>query len=132
MTTLQALEQLAGFISLGQLRTMTAGCRGEEGPYFSGKLREMAERIKNTPETYGQDGLGNEAVAHLHYFRGGMDWHITEKDSNPDGQGQRQAFGLANLGYGAELGYISLPEILAAGAELDLHYTPRTLADILN
>jgi hypothetical protein len=35
--------------------------------------------------------------------------------------------GAANLGYGAELGYISLPELLAAGAELDLHFTPRPL-----
>jgi hypothetical protein len=76
------------------------------------------------PKTYEQDGLGQQAIAHLHYFTAGGDWYITERDTHPD---QHQAFGAANLGYGAELGYISLPELLAAGAELDLHFTPRPL-----
>ena len=81
------------------------------------------------PKTYEQDGLGEEAVVHLHYFTGSADWWITEKDSDPDGEGQVQAFGLADLFQdGGELGYISLVEILAAGAELDLHWTPKPLA----
>jgi hypothetical protein len=46
-------------------------------------------------------------------------------------QEQHQAFGLVSLGYEPELGYISLPEILKAGAELDLHWTPTTVGEIL-
>lgn len=39
---------------------------------------------------------------------------------------------LADLGQGfRELGYISLPEILEAGAELDFHFTPVTVGEIL-
>ena len=77
---------------------------------------------------------GQAAVAHLHYFRGGSDWWITELDAGSEddeepGQ-QRQAFGLADLGYGAELGYIDIEELVAAGVELDLHWTPKPLSEI--
>jgi hypothetical protein len=34
------------------------------------------------------------------------------------------------LGYGGELGYISLVEILKCGAELDLYWQPRKLFEI--
>jgi hypothetical protein len=50
------------------------------------------------------------------YFTGGCDWWIVEKDSDPDHAGQAQAFGIADLGMGAELGYISIPELLENGA----------------
>ena len=37
------------------------------------------------------------------------------------------------LGMGAELGYISIPELLENGAELDLYYTePKTIGEILS
>jgi hypothetical protein len=75
------------------------------------------------PVTYATDGQGDDATVHLHYFTGGCDWYITEKDAGtPDEPGQRQAFGLANLGYGGELGYISIAELIANGAELDLYW----------
>ncbi|MBW2560014.1 MAG: DUF2958 domain-containing protein [Deltaproteobacteria bacterium] len=124
------LKTLEGFIGGAQLRCMVDGCRGEEGDYFKGKLSEMADTVATMPDTYGQESLGNLAVVHLHYFVGACDWHITERDCDPDGQGQIQAFGVANLGYGAELGYISIQEILANGGELDLHWAPKTLKEV--
>ena len=71
------------------------------------------------------------ALAHLHYFIGGCDWWIVEKDSDPDHAGQVQAFGIADLGMGAELGYISIPELLENGAETDLYFKAKTIGDIL-
>ena len=121
------LRALEGFIGGAQLRCMVDGCRGEEGDYFKEKLTEMADTVATMPETYGQDGKGDQATVHLHYFVGSCDWYITERDSDPDGQGQVQAFGLADLGYGSELGYISIKEILSCGAELDLHFAQKTL-----
>jgi len=57
-----------------------------------------------------------------------MDWYITEKDM---GDEQIQAFGLADLGMGfPELGYISIEELVENGVELDLHWTPKTLAEV--
>ena len=43
---------------------------------------------------------------------------------------QTQAFGLARMWGEWELGYTSLPEILRAGAEIDLHFAPTTPAVI--
>jgi len=132
MTPNQALTALQGFISIGQLRAITSGCRGEEGDYFRAILSEYGERISTMPKTYEQEGLGDQAVVSLHYFVGGLDWYITERDVDEDGEGQVQAFGYANLGdyECAELGYISIPEILSHGGELDLHFAPCTLASI--
>ena len=59
-----------------------------------------------------------------------MDFYITERDSDEDGQGQIQAFGLADLGYGAELGYISIAELISNHVELDFHFKPTTIAQL--
>ena len=92
---------------------------------------EYGERIKAMPKTYEQDGLGDQAVAYLHYFSPAVDWYITEKDAEtPEEPGQHQAFGLADLGHGAELGYISIVELLENDVELDLYFKPCKLAEI--
>ncbi len=126
MNTGQAISILTQFINPAQLNILRLNVKGEEGMYFADVLQQRAERVTAMHETYGQDGMGDDAIVWLHYFMGGADWYITEKDSEA---GQHQAFGLADMGYGAELGYISLAEILAHGAELDLHWTPKTLAE---
>ena len=79
------------------------------------------------PVTYETNGQGMEATAFLHHFTGGADWYITELDIEAV---QLQAFGLADLGHGGELGYISLVVILRCGAEVDLYWTPKKLAEI--
>jgi Protein of unknown function (DUF2958) len=60
-------------------------------------------------------------------------WYLAEYDPKT-----REAFGIADLGYGPELGYIHMPELVAMRfkpfglpAERDLHWKPTTLADIL-
>ncbi len=125
-----AAADLRPFIGKWQLSTMRELCEGEEGDWYVARMVELAALILAMPKTYEQDGLGDRAIAHLHYFTGGCDWYITEKDSDPDGEGQIQAFGSANLGYGAELGYISIAELIANGAELDLHFSPRPLSTL--
>ena len=49
----------------------------------------------------------------------------------PDHAGQVQAFGIADLGMGRELGYISIPELLENGAEIDLYFKPQPIGDLL-
>ena len=78
------------------------------------------------PKTYETDGQGLKAVAHLHYFTPAFDFYITEKDRSG---GTKQAFGLA-CAHERELGYISIRQLVEAGADLDLHWTPKTLAEI--
>ncbi len=127
-TTSKAIAALRGFVPFAQLAVIGDCCRGEEGYFFRAKMLEYAERVHNMPQTYEQDGKGDDAVVYLHYFSGGADWWITEKDMEAE---QRQAFGYVDLGYGGELGYISLVEICETPSiELDLHWTPKTLRDV--
>jgi len=131
MEAVKAIETLREFIPRGELCAMADGARGEEREHFLDLFQKWANVINTMPKTYEQDGLGNKAVAHLHYFRGNQDWFITEKDmGSEDEPGQHQAFGLADLGYGGELGYISIVELLANGIELDLYWQPKTLEEI--
>ena len=137
-----AMLYLREFIGKNQLTCVASAMRGEERQYFYDKMVELADLIKAMPHTYQQEGKGEEAIVSLHYFIGGCDWFITEKDKgcadDLPGQShaagcrsaQHQAFGWADLGdrQCAELGYISIVELLACGAELDFHFTPKTLA----
>lgn len=124
---ISVLPILKKFMPASQFSVLGDLIRGEEGQFFKNKLVEVAETIKSMPETYGQDGKGDQAIAYLHYFKGSGDWYITEKDS---GSQQIQAFGQADLGMGPELGYISIEELAQNGVELDLYFTPKTLAEI--
>lgn len=107
----------------------------EEGAFHREKVREVQEIVNNMPVTYETQTEGKLALARLHYFKGSIDSWIVELDKGtPDDEPedyQRQAFGVQDIGFGPELGYISIPELLAAGMELDLFYTPQTIEDIL-
>jgi hypothetical protein len=129
-----ALFSVRGFIGQRQAQVLRDLCRdkNEEHQHFRDMLRNLAEHIRTMPKTYEQDGLGDQAKVYLHYFRGGCDWYITEKDSDPDGEGQMQAFGYANLDdpENAELGYISIQELIENNVELDLYWNPKPLAAV--
>lgn len=127
-TALAHVKVLKSIMSPMQLSVMGDGCRREEKDFFFDKLEEMANRFTNMHKTYEQDGKGDDAIVHLHYFKGNADWFITEKDMEDQ---QIQAFGLCDLGMGhPELGYVSLEELAQTGAELDLHFTPKTLREV--
>ena len=115
-----------------QFEVITDAMLGEEGDHFI----ELIDRIHATwqamPKTYETDAQGCAALARLHYFTGGCDWWIVEKDADSDHAGQVQAFGIADLGMGRELGYISIPELLENGAELDLYFTPKRMGELLD
>ena len=75
---------LKSFINPSQFRVMNAACRGDEVQFFVDKMIELGERIAAMPKTYGQDGLGDKAIAYLHYFKNGFDFYVTEKDSEEE------------------------------------------------
>jgi hypothetical protein len=117
-----------GFIGRTQQAAIRAELRGEENKYFVDMLDKLNELIERMPKTYEQSELGEQAIVYLHYFSGSADAFITERDSE---QEQHQAFGLMDLFEdGGELGYISLSEITEGGMELDLYWTPKTLAEV--
>jgi len=121
-----ALDELSRFVGRSQLESLRILLRGEERQFFVDKICELRDLVANMPKTYDQEGKGEDAVIYLHYFIGNCNWYITEKDCKEE---QLQAFGLADLGYGPEYGYISIEELLENGVELDFHYRPRTVAE---
>lgn len=132
MEAVHALKLLDGFIGRSQLSALGSAMRGEEKQFFFDKMVAIADLVSTMPKTYDQDGLGDQAIVSLHYFKGACDWYITERDVDTDGEGQIQAFGFANLGddQNAELGYISIVELIGAGVELDLYFTPQSLGAV--
>lgn len=120
------------FMPVSQRYAVRDMLKGEEGAALFEKMLALKKTIETMPTTYQTDGQGDAAVVHLHYFRGGVDAWVTEKDRG-DGsgeQGQFQAFGKVDLGYGAELGYISIAELIENDVELDLYWTPKTLGEL--
>ena len=148
MLVSEALKTLDGFLPEYQRAVVMQALRGEEHEWFEQKMVELAKIVKEMPSTKQTDGQGDKAVAWLHYFAGGQaNWYITEKDKGceddydptsvmyPTRGQQNQAFGLADLfGAGdsdcAEMGYISLPEIMSVKGELDFHWKPRPLSEV--
>jgi len=123
------LDTFRDFVSPSQRACLYDAMRGEEGEYFRKTIVAFWLAVIDTmPKTYEQDGMGDQAIVWLHYFKGSMDWFITERDIDPDSEGQIQAYGISDLGYGGELGYISIKELIENGVELDLHWKPRAIA----
>lgn len=131
-----AFETLRSFLCHDQFCALKELCRAsaDEHEYFRSLMVALAERIRTMPKT--GESASKKPVVFLHYFQGSSDWHITEKDAGgPDDpcrkEGeeplQTQAFGFANLGYGREMGYISIRELVEHGAELDLDWVPKSL-----
>ena len=131
-----ALNKLKSFIGPAQIAAVKQGIRGEERQFFFDKLVELATIIEFMPKLAEQGKPADEMMIHLRYFAGGQaNFYIMEKDIGWEGdkpeQFQSQTFGLADLfGDGGELGYISIPEILANGGELDFYFQPCTLAQL--
>jgi hypothetical protein len=121
-----AARRLHKFINPAELEVIDNAVRGEEGEFFKNKLVELAGIVDNMPVTYQTDGQGDQAMAWLHYFTPGGDFYITERDQEEE---QLQAFGLACI-WEEELGYINIIELIEAGAELDLYWTPQTLGQV--
>jgi hypothetical protein len=117
------VKVLKKFVSPAQLNVWASGIRTEERKFFFEKMEEFVERFNTMHKTYEQDGKGDDAIVHLHYFRGGMDWYITERDMEDE---QHQAFGLCCIDI-AEMGYVSIEELKSIGAELDMYWTPKKL-----
>lgn len=122
-----AFRSLNAFINSNQIEAMADIIRSPEKNFIFEKLAELLQIIKTMPRTYETEGQYLKAVVHLHYFKNGCDWYITELDCEDE---QLQAFGWTDLGFCAEMGYINLVELLKAGAELDLYWTAKQFNEV--
>jgi hypothetical protein len=92
--------------------------------------KEIERRL---PSLYSQDGLGDDAVAHVKFFDpcGSWTWYATEYDPK-----EKLFFGLVD-GLEKELGYFSLPELesivrpFGLKIERDIHFTPTKISTLM-
>jgi hypothetical protein len=97
---------------------------------FQDAIIRINKAVEEMPKTYQTDGVKDKMV-YLHYFYGNADWYIVEKDMSASVDGHLQDFGYANIGHGAELGYISIKELVGMGnVELDLYFEPRLWSEL--
>ena len=118
------------FIGKSQIAVLEEAIKGEEGLHFSQMLLTLYNNILSIPKPYETEDQGDAASVRLHYFKGGSDWYIIERDIDGD---QIQCFGFACLNgdkQNAEFGYINIAELIKYGVELDLYYKPQTVEDI--
>jgi hypothetical protein len=123
--------KLKKFLSHSQIQILSDLClSSEEAEHFISIVNNQAKITDSMPVTYEQDGLGDDAIIHLHYFLNGCDWYITEKDM--DG-GVLQAYGFAILNgdlHNAEMGYISISELVKYRAEMDFYFDKKTIGEL--
>ena len=112
-----------------QRQAVNVGLRGEEGKWFSDKLKEIAEVVTNMPVTFKNRGA--DPMAYIRYFAGEREWYITEKDISGDepGEDHYQAYGYVR-GWENEFGYISIPELRGLNVEMDFHFTPTRISEL--
>lgn len=95
-------------------------------------LSTLESIIKKMPSTYGTEDIEeDDKIVYLHYFYGGSDWYIVEKDSEME---QLQAFGYVVLNGDhemAEWGYISIEELKRTNrVELDFYFEPTEFGEL--
>ena len=95
-------------------------------------LSNVVQAYQDIPSLYNQDGKGNNAVAYLHYFVGGVDWWVTEYDRSTG-----IMFGLSSLNNEWNLGYFNVSFFKNNDLspfqkpELDFYFKYQTLNEIL-
>lgn len=141
----ECLETLKHFLPASQLFALKHIYKTEESTYSVETAKRIAGIIKSMPASYETEEIPtSEKIVHLHYFYGGSDWYIVEKDKGNDTDdleaglevgGQYQAFGYVILNgdlINSEWGYIPIKELIDTDiVELDFHFTPVRFGDLM-
>ena len=130
----ECLESLKHFLPASQQFALKHIYKTEESIYAVEIVKRLTTIIESMPVSYETEEIPeSEQIVYLHYFYGGSDWYIIEKDKDNneddlDVDGQLQAFGYVILNgdlRGSEWGYISIKELIDMDiVELDFHFEP--------
>lgn len=124
------IEFLKNYVPAFELKSLIANLHGEEGEHFKELLAKITAQIKSVPPLYANEEIGLKGIVKLHYFAGATDFWISEIDPV-----ERLAFGYTCLNGdtdNAELGYISIPEIISVNImQLDLYWQEKTLEEVI-
>jgi hypothetical protein len=132
VTTKKKLNKIKDFFNYSELQVVKSNVSE-----FSDSIINLYKYIKEIPEIYATDG-NQEKLAYLHYFNSGSDFYIVELEKgdifDDDNVIQKEAFCYAILNgdmQNAEYGYSRIEEIKKY-CELDLHFTPTKMTEIIN
>ena len=75
---------LKTLIGPAQSAALWSALEGEEREHFADIVTRLVATWQAMPATYATESQGRAAVVHLHYFIGGADWWIVEKDAGAD------------------------------------------------
>ena len=128
--TVNTLATLRKVIPLTQFQFLQTLLRGEEREFFVDAMTEIEFQYNDLPiiGSAGSDQPTDTALARIHLFGPSCDWWLVEKSYHPE----EPCFGIADLGY-RELGYFNLWGIIRLrGVEIDLHWKPNTVQQILD
>ena len=119
-------EEVRRFMPMMQIRAIIGS---DEHWDTIERLRGIIDQM---PLPYGTDSTpADDKIVWLHYFYGGSDWYIVEKDSEPE---QYQAYGYAKINDDeemAEWGYIDIEALKKTNkVELDFYWKPRPFGKI--
>lgn len=136
---LPKIKIIKPFISRQQLNYLTKLYRSEEKQGAIDIATKLADIISVMPGQYQTESIKTpDKIVHLHYFHGGSDWYIIEKDkgsTDDEIEGvQYQAFGYVILNgdtQNAEWGYVDLKELIENNVELDFHWEPKPFSEIM-
>jgi hypothetical protein len=125
------LARLKSFVSDSQIQVLKQMSKGPEHESATEIINRLIDTFDTMKETYQTEDIPeSDKIVSLHYFLGGSDWYIVEKDVLPE---QYQSFGYARLSGMedlAEWGYISLQELIDNNVELDFYWRPKKFKDI--
>lgn len=131
---------LANFMPIAQRFALKDALKGEEGDAIADMVLVLGWRVQVTPVTYQTASIApDDRVLYLHYFKGGVDAWIVERDmgdgSEEPGVGEQlQALGKITMygdGWqGAEWGYLSIKDLIENGVELDMNWEPKTVKEM--
>lgn len=123
------LKSILAFVPRQQALALLELMHSEDAQSYARAIENVKAVIDSMPTSGQQDGKGDQAVAYLHYFGGVQKYYVTEKGEVDEDFGQQLSFGLINDGQWAELSYIDIEPLTHGGYELDLNWSPKTVAD---
>lgn len=126
----QAVATLRPFLSAQQWAGLAKAFRGGDAAHFMELLAGVADRVRAMQMEGEQEGQGDRATVQLRYFLASCDWYIVAQDPIAGIERASGFVALEGAALDADPVIISIAELAACGAQLDLCFKPCSVAQL--